>query len=171
MVLAVAVVAAGAGYFGLTLSAPRLSGSPLTVGSADTAEHSPYSIGAALCLDRSGTVTVDRVSVTRAEGAIAVQAFAVGSLTHGTAGVQNSTLTGLGFAPGGTQHLPSTCYGPTAAAPEELGVQFTRTGDGSAAVHGLTVDYSWFGLPHSVQLPVDVFLCVKGDQLPDGCGN
>lgn len=167
----VAVLAAGVGgYYAFADSGPRLSGGGMGVGARDTVKMAPYVVGSIpLCLDRAGEVIVKRVTVTGGEGGIEVQGFAVRRLQRVTLGPRREELSAAGFHTGGSQRVTVACSidSDDGTVPDELAVQFTRTGAESGVANGLRVEYLSDGDVHTVDLEVAVSLCAPRDEM---CG-
>ncbi|WP_370098202.1 hypothetical protein [Streptacidiphilus sp. MAP12-20] len=165
---AAALLALGAGgCFALTDNGPRLSGgSVISLGSPPSNTRAPFVREfISLCLDHPGAVSVTDVRPVKSEGGIAIQGFAVRPWAGGGSVGEPGTLTAAGYHPNGRQQVTITC----SAGRAELAVQLERTGDGSATLDEIAVDYLSDGYRRTVDLTAQITLCALHDQVNPNC--
>jgi hypothetical protein len=156
-------------YYALTDNGPRLSGGGGGVGSAPSDGHVPLVVeDLTLCLDQPGTVTITGVRPTRSEGGLVIQAFAVRPWVGGGFVGEPGTLAAAGYHPEGPQRVSRTCR-PDGDGGTQLAIQLERTGDRTASLDGITVEYLSDGYPHTVDLAAQAALCALHDQETSMC--
>ncbi|WP_037604307.1 hypothetical protein [Streptacidiphilus rugosus] len=166
---AAALLVLGAvGYYALTDNGPRLSGQGNRLGLPPSVAHAPFVVADfSLCLDQPGTVTVTGVRPVRSEGGLAIRGFAVRPWVGGSAMGGNGTLAAAGYHPERQQTVSIIC---TADSKAQLAVQVEHTGNETATLDGLTVDYLSDGYRHTVDIPGQATVCAFHDQQHSDCG-
>ncbi|MEV7802728.1 hypothetical protein AB0O28_07255 [Microbispora sp. NPDC088329] len=138
----------------------------------DTVAHRPYSLGGwVMCLDRLGSVTIDKVDLIRPSGGIVLQAFSsrLQSRTRAMLGEEERPLTELGF-PARSPAVTTPCGDRDHdGLLTELGLQYGKTGDATARAGGVRVFYTSAGRQRTVDLDLDVRLCAPDDMRTKQC--
>ncbi len=179
LILPVAMVAAMVS--GCAGEGPRLylnktpeSDEDVTIGVVlpDTVAHRPYSLGGwVMCLDRPGSVTIDKVDLLDPSGGIVLQAFSSRrqSRTRGMLGEEERPLTELGF-PARSPAVTTICgKDRDDILRTELGLQYGKTGDATARAAGVRVFYTSAGRQHTVDFALDMRLCAPDDMDTKQC--
>jgi hypothetical protein len=78
----------------------------------------------------------------------------------------NGTLAAAGYHPERPQKVSTTCSAESGA---QLAVQVTHTGNETATLDGLAVDYLSEGYRHTVEIPGQATLCAFHDQQNSEC--
>ncbi|XVQ89722.1 hypothetical protein ACQP2K_20605 [Microbispora siamensis] len=138
----------------------------------DTVARRPYSLGGwVMCLDRPGSVTIDKVDLIRPSGGIVLQAFSsrLQSRTRAMLGNAEQPLTELEF-PARSPAVTTPCSNRDHdGLLTELGLQYGKTGDRTARAEGVRVTYTSAGRQRTVDLDLDVQLCAPDDMDTEQC--
>ncbi|MBP2704505.1 hypothetical protein JOL79_11840 [Microbispora sp. RL4-1S] len=138
----------------------------------DTVAHRPYSLGGwVMCLDRPGSVTIDRIDLIRPSGGIVMQAFSSRpqSRTHSMLGNAERPLTELGF-PARSPAITTVCRkGQEDVLLTELGLQYGKIGDATARAESVRLFYTSAGRQRTVDFALDVRLCAPDDMSTKQC--
>lgn len=135
----------------------------------DTVAHRPYSLGSwTMCLDRPGSVTIDRIDLIRPSGGIVLQAFSsrLRSSVRSMLGEEERPLTELGFPARGST-VTTACEDDHM----ELGLQYGKTGGRTAHAEGVRLTYSSGPLSGTVDFALDVRLCAPDDMRTKECAD
>jgi hypothetical protein len=129
----------------------------------------PYSLGGwIMCLDRPGTVTIERIDLLRPSGGIVLQTFSSRPQGPDMIGNAEESLTAIGF-PARNPDVTTACEqdGPLT----ELGLQYGKSGDASAHAEGIRLTYTSAGRQRTVDFALDVRLCAPGDMSTKQCAD
>jgi hypothetical protein len=148
------------GLAALVYNGPRLSGGGPGIGGY-TQEQVPYTLTTiSVCLDQSGTATINDMSPVMEQGSITVQAYAVRPLASNVMGMRPGELATFGFRSSGPQHVSLTCGGRE----DEIGFQLVRTSHTTGVLDGVTIHYESNGVNHTYTLPMRIAMCAPGDK-------
>jgi hypothetical protein len=162
----------------LSIGQDRETGEPVTVVATlpDTVADTPYSFGGwVMCLDRPGSVTVEKAELLGKQGDIVLQAFSTRpqSREHPMLGNAEAPLATLGFPASGPP-VTSVCTksgeDPEAGWPyTELGLQYAKTSRDTARAEGVRLTYASAGERRTVDFALVVELCAPDDRGTPGC--
>ncbi|WP_327046557.1 hypothetical protein OG320_01235 [Microbispora sp. NBC_01189] len=136
----------------------------------DVVAHRPYSLGGwVMCVDGPGAAVIDRIDLVNPAGGIVLQAFSFRRRgDHPMLGNSERPLTELGFPARGSA-VTTICAKNGESLGTELGLQYGKTGDGTAHAEGVRVLYTSAGRRRTVDLALDVRLCAPGDMSTEQC--
>ncbi|MGI5158355.1 hypothetical protein [Microbispora sp. CA-102843] len=138
----------------------------------DTVADRPYSLGGwVMCLDRPGSVVIDKIDLIDPSGGIILQAFSsrLQSRTRAMLGEAEQPLTELGF-PARSPAVTTICgRSGDDILRTELGLQYGKTGDATARAGGVRVFYTSAGRQRTVDLALDLRLCAPDDMRTKQC--
>ncbi|MET8141279.1 hypothetical protein ABZU32_13310 [Sphaerisporangium sp. NPDC005288] len=144
----------------------------ITVALPNTRAHRSYSLGSwVMCLDRPGSVTIDRIDLIKPQGGMVLQAFSSRpqSRTHEMLGNAEQPLTELGF-PARSPAVTTPCAEEERnTVHTELGLQYGKTGDATASAEGVHLTYTSAGRQRTVDFSLTVELCAPGDMITRRC--
>lgn len=148
----------------------------IAIGMPNIVADQPNSFGGwVLCLDQSGSVTIDRAEIIRRQGDIRIEAFAVRPQSPDRPMLGNAykPLTALGFPEGKpkvTTPCDSTGHDPGKAGPyTELALQYIKSTDATAQGEGVRVSYTSHGRHKTLTIPLTVRLCAPHDTENPDC--
>ncbi|WP_182903263.1 hypothetical protein [Microbispora sp. H10830] len=124
-----------------------------------------------MCLDRPGSVTIDKVDLIRPSGGIVLQAFSsrLQSRTRAMLGNAEQPLTELEF-PARSPAVTTPCSNRDHdGLLTELGLQYGKTRNRTARAEGVRVTYTSAGRQRTVDLDLDVQLCAPDDMSTKQC--
>ncbi|MGW4642207.1 hypothetical protein ACWEN6_27080 [Sphaerisporangium sp. NPDC004334] len=138
----------------------------------DTTTGKAYSLGSwVVCLDRPGSVTIDKAELLKPSGGIRLQAVSARpqSRTTPMLGNVDQPLTKVGF-PARPPAITTVCgKDGDQTLRTELGLQYGKTGDATARAEGVRLTYTSAGRRHSVDFSMVVELCAPGDTRTPRC--
>ncbi|GGK73479.1 hypothetical protein Sme01_06820 [Sphaerisporangium melleum] len=139
---------------------------------ADTVARGSYSLGGwVMCLNRPGSVTIDKIDLVGPDGGIVLQAFSsrLQSRTRAMIGNAEQPLTEVGF-PARSPAVTTVCAKENQdTLLTELGLQYGKTGDATAHSEGVRLTYTSSGRQRTVDFALDVRLCAPDDTDTEQC--